>query len=181
MLTLEEYTKECGKRPADYGEWGEYTFENGWGMTSFGVHRDSGSLDRSNWSVITDDLLARYPDDFAIIRAGHWAVGWYDHFRVNLASQPAIEAAYEWYCKLEDYPVACEEHFSNTEWEDFEQEWDSYGRDEIKQLVRAKRLPWRKQEETYRRAFIFMRNDGYDYPPSEFSEYLTRYVSEVAA
>ena len=36
--------------------------------------RDSGCLERSNFEVITADLMERFPDDCNIERDNHWAV-----------------------------------------------------------------------------------------------------------
>lgn len=98
----------------------------GWHL-ALSVHRDSEALDRSNWEVITEEILA-IPDegdpedelaDAAIERMSHWAVGWIDYLVVRPHST-AEKRAIEWKQKLDDYPVADEEHYSQIEWNE---EW----------------------------------------------------------
>ena len=90
-------------------------------LIALSQHRDSGALERSNWSVITEDVLS-VPDtgvsdfgDAAIERASHWAVGWAEYLLVRPGSPAAIRAQ-DWLNRLENYPVANEEHFSELEY-----------------------------------------------------------------
>lgn len=87
-------------------------------------HRDSGILARSNFEVISEDMLKRFPRSTEIVRAGHWAVGWVEYVVVrayagdNLKLQRptnAAIAAYEWKQALDSYPVANEDHYSALE------------------------------------------------------------------
>ncbi len=95
------------------------------------VHRDSCALDRSNWTVISKELLempdSDNPDEIADVydaRSSHWAVGWIDELFVRVYDAqgnltPQIHRAFEWFVKLSDYPVADESHFSEVETEEF--------------------------------------------------------------
>lgn len=99
-----------------------------------GQHGDSDVLDRSNFQVIYEDLLARFPDDVEIDRSSHWAVGWHEIILVTAWNEenlmhgkspsihPAFLAAIEWQDKLDNYPVADESHYSDLEFEEFS-EW----------------------------------------------------------
>jgi hypothetical protein len=100
---------------ASFAYYGE---REGW-LIVLSQHRDSDALERSNWDVITADMLARFPDDAAIERQNHWAVGWTETLLVRPGS-PALAAAEGWTAKLADYPVADEEAFSELEWSE---EW----------------------------------------------------------
>ncbi len=103
-----------------------YGDREGWHV-ALSVHRDSDVLDRSNWDVITADVLAIRDDapavdglaDAAIERMSHFLCGWVDHLLVRPGSTAAARARY-WHDKLESYPVADEEHYSaletNEEW-----------------------------------------------------------------
>jgi len=84
--------------------------------------RDSDPLGVSNFEVISEDILRRFPDDAEVHRFRHWAVGWVDHLFVRIRDDrgnitPAFEAIVEWEEQLSDYPVADEEHLSETEQE----------------------------------------------------------------
>jgi len=87
------------------------------------VHRDSDALERSNWHVLTRDILG-LPEasdnedmlaDAAIERISHFLVGWVDYLLVRPGSAQAARAL-EWRQKLDGYPVADERHLSELEW-----------------------------------------------------------------
>jgi hypothetical protein len=93
------------------------------------VTRDSDTLSRSNWEVISNKMLNEFPDDVHIERFNHWACGWIDYLIVEAwvygpaedyigsavqATEAAI-AAEDWLLKLKQYPVANEEHYSQME------------------------------------------------------------------
>lgn len=87
-----------------------------WGFTGIDVHRDSDALDRSNFDVISKDLLARFPVDCEVMHASHWAVGWVDQLLVKWTSKTGVItlaglAVLEWQDTLSDYPVADEDHY----------------------------------------------------------------------
>jgi hypothetical protein len=95
--------------------------ERNWGSVGIGPvgqHRDSDCLARSNFTVIYGDLSARFGDSVDIARFGHWAVGWVEEIIFD-TGQPAILSAVEgWREKLDNYPVADEDHFSTLEWDE---------------------------------------------------------------
>lgn len=95
-----------------------YGDREGW-LITLSVTRDSDALERSNWDVITGPILAAHPEDAAIERMSHWAVGWVDNLLVRPGS-PAEAAMAEWSRKLDSYPVADEDHYGmlemNEEW-----------------------------------------------------------------
>lgn len=109
-----------------FAYWGE---RQEW-LVALSHHRDSDALERSNWTVITDDLLIRFGDggdggpglegeDIAIESMSNWAVGWTEHLLVRPGT-PAAAAAEEWAKRLANYPVANEEHYGLLEWDE---EW----------------------------------------------------------
>lgn len=96
-----------------------WTEEHEWtstGLGPVGQHRDSDPLDRSNFTVIYDDLSTRFPDSVDVVRFGHWAVGWVEEIAYDTGSEVS-EAVARWRDRLDSYPVADEEHFSELEWE----------------------------------------------------------------
>jgi len=96
-----------------FAYWGEC---EGWGIV-VGQHRDSDPLTRSNFNVIRKDLETRFPDDVVVESASSDMVGWVESVVVRPGSA-AWDAAIEWLERLEQYPVADEENYSQTEWDD---------------------------------------------------------------
>lgn len=108
------------KHIPDFGYHGDLPLGETWGFT-FSVHRDSDRLERSNWEVISTDLLKKHPNTVEIVHCGHWAVGWLDHLAVKMIDQNGrITRAgidiLDWLEKLSDYPVADEDHYSELEY-----------------------------------------------------------------
>ena len=114
-----------------------------WGQLGFaGQHRDSDALDTSNHEVIRDSLMALDEEAFRVEGSSHWAVGWVDVIRVDTSNLEAVAAVASWRDALEDYPVADEEHFSNTEHEEDEAYYQYGGRDDaIKILEESGEFP----------------------------------------
>lgn len=132
-----EEAKASLEHPPDFAYYGDLHESEGWGR-AFGQHRDSDALQRSNWFIISTDLKNRFPDDIHEESANHWAVGWVETLRVKVLIDPekeitednitdAFKAVLEWKYKLEDYPVADEEHWTELEHE----EMVNYLNDEI--------------------------------------------------
>jgi len=92
-----------------------------WAYT-FGMSRDSGLLEQSNFDVISQNLKEAFPEDVEIERSSHWAVGWMDQIAVHMLDDsgratPAGRHVLDWKAKLLDYPVADEEHYSERQTE----------------------------------------------------------------
>lgn len=114
------------------GEFGERNFDGPehigeTHMISISQNRDSEALDRSNFAVVSEDMLSRFPEDCEVMRFGHWACGWVESLIVRVLktdykpSLPAdwefteaFEAIVEWSNALADYPIADEMHYSET-------------------------------------------------------------------
>lgn len=137
MTDLVDKAKTALEHPEYFAYYGDLHEADGWGRTGLGQHRDSDELARSNWEVISKDLLERFPDDFATESASHFLVGWVEELRVRVVKEEAaaeldgnfddleeedltdaFKACIEWAEKLEDYPVADEEHYSRLEYEE---------------------------------------------------------------
>lgn len=86
--------------------------------------RDSGPLDESNFASALE-LLGGESEDVQIHRFGHWGPGWFEIILINPEAKDKLAIAEEIESSLADYPVLNEEDFSNREWEQINQYWDS--------------------------------------------------------
>lgn len=87
--------------------------------------RDSGCLERSNWTVVTSAVLAvSTHEQTAIHRFGHWACGWYELLLIHPDDEAALREAEEFEAALENYPVADDEHLSALEWQEACDYWE---------------------------------------------------------
>jgi hypothetical protein len=123
MKDVVESAKDSLQRPSDFGWWGRDDMFITWGFSGVGKHRDSDLLQLSNFSVVTEDLMERFPDDFQIVGMGHWAVGHTDSLIVRVLENEsdgfvednitdAFKAAWDWLDTLSDYCIADESHYS---------------------------------------------------------------------
>jgi hypothetical protein len=125
-MDIQDAARKALEKPDSF-----YTSDDNIGTThalTASVHRDSDVLDQSNWEVIKDDMVERFPNDVYVHGSSHWAVGWTDQLAVRVYVYPhpavgviisdAFKAIVEWKGKLEDYPVADESHYSEMEYED---------------------------------------------------------------
>ena len=88
------------------------------------VSRDSDTLTRSNWRVIQPQLKALGAETH---RFGHWACGWYERVLIAADNEPALRLADEWAEKLDSYPVASEEDWSELEHDEAYRWWQDMG------------------------------------------------------
>lgn len=89
----------------------------------FPYNPSSSLIDRSNHEVIAEDLTKQFPDDVAVEEMRHWLVGWVRWILVNVLDEdgdlsPAGAAVLTWMDRLEEYPVADDEHLSQLEREE---------------------------------------------------------------
>jgi hypothetical protein len=134
---LAEYASQLQERPQDYAGAIDDWMDEGYSNSVLSQHRDSDVLQRSNYEVISRDLLDRFPDDVRTTVSNHWAVGWVESLHVRIYKESinleeiepgkfyghdsytdAFIAAMEWKEKLDDYPVADEEDWSRREYEE---------------------------------------------------------------
>lgn len=125
---------EALRRPPDFGYHGDRDMFRSWGLT-ISQHRDSGTLDRSNYRCIVRDLDAHIeshgcdPDDYRHeVHSSHWAVGWCDQIAVRVLIDedgeiiPAnITGAFRWVADVtlslaEQYPIYDESDYYDEEY-----------------------------------------------------------------
>jgi len=97
-----------------------------WIVAPCSITRDSEALSRSNWEVMCRGLLELDPghNDHEIHRFGHWGPGWFEIVLVR-PNTPASRNATEAMCSLSDYPILDEMHFSELEWNEASNYWES--------------------------------------------------------
>lgn len=89
-----------------------------------GQSRDSDSLERSNF-VCMLQALGGESDTVQVVRESHWAVGWVEWLAIHQDDDKALQIADEVQAGLADYPVVNEDHWSELEWNEAADYWDS--------------------------------------------------------
>jgi hypothetical protein len=127
MINIENYTinklaEMALQKPDDFGYWGYEDMFKTWGFTGHNQSRDSNIMEKSNFKVITEDLIDRYPNDFRIETFNHWAVGSVDRLTCRILIDEAkgcdedniaesFKESMNWHDKINDYPIADEDDY----------------------------------------------------------------------
>lgn len=98
-------------------EWPEY-------FVFLGRHRESDALTRSNFECGLN-ALGGESSTVLVIRERCSMVGWVEWIAIHESDAEAILAADEMSCVLSDYPVLDESHFSELEWGEAQDYWES--------------------------------------------------------
>lgn len=88
-------------------------------------HRESDSLTRSNFECYLKAIGGENGDTVRVIRESHWAVGWIEWIAIHESNTEALTIADEIEGKLEGYPVVNEDHWSDLEWNEVHDYWES--------------------------------------------------------
>jgi len=123
-LNIEESARLAIKRPEDFGYWGSDDMFKTWGFTGHDKSRDANILERSNFKIISQDLMSKYPEDCRIESYSHWLVGNVERLvcRILLDEDKGIvennitdvfKLAMRWQDDLNDYPIADENDWSD--------------------------------------------------------------------
>jgi len=126
---IEESARLALKKPEDFGYWGSEDMFKTWGFTGHDKSRDAGILDRSNFKVISENLMSEYPEDCRIESYKHWLVGNVERLvcRILLDEDKGIvednitdvfRLAMRWQDMLNDYPIADENDWSDECYKD---------------------------------------------------------------
>lgn len=89
-----------------------------------GQNRDSDSLTRSNFTCALEELGGE-SETVRVIRESHWAVGWVEWIGIHQDDEASLEKADKIAAALADYPVVNETHWSELEWEEAQEYWES--------------------------------------------------------
>ena len=129
QLNIEKMAVQALKKPEDFGYWGSDDMFKTWGFTGHDQSRDSGILEKSNFKVISKDLMNEYPDDCRIESYSHWLVGNVERLvcRILLDENKGavkenitdvFKLAMRWQDDLNDYPIADEDDWSDECYKD---------------------------------------------------------------
>ena len=123
ITCIQDLERDVLHRPDNYANWGDTDYHTHWPF--IGQHRDSDSLDRSNFATAWEMIepVSGDEEDAYIGSDSHFLVGWVEHIFVRVRGEdgqytPAFRQAYEIVRKLADYPVLDEEHYSEVEYEE---------------------------------------------------------------
>jgi hypothetical protein len=108
-----------------------------------GQHRDSDALTRSNFTALLA-LLGGESETVTVVREQHWAVGWVEWIGIHQDDETACLAADAALERLDNYPVLDEDAFSELEWNEAAEYWDSLSpREKVQMAVDyRKRYHW---------------------------------------
>lgn len=118
-----------------YGEVWPATYSAGVGQS-----RDGGALERSNFECMLEALGGDNGDTVRVVRESHWAVGWVEWIAIHQDNEAALRIADEIKGKLDDYPVVNEDHWSELEFTEAAEFWDSMSpRDKVQMAIDTRR------------------------------------------
>jgi hypothetical protein len=96
-----------------------------------GQNRDSDALTRSNFRVALKRLGGETGEDdngislVAVVRESHWACGWIEWIAIHESNLAAIKLADEMQADIDNYPVLDESDWSDLEYTEAMDYWDS--------------------------------------------------------
>lgn len=106
-----------------------------WLVAPVGYNRDSGPAAESNFEAFLKGLGGEGPH-VERHRFGHWACGWFEIILVDPGNEDILAKAEGMEASLKNYPVLDEEDMSRREFEDYKENWDTWGRgDYVKALA----------------------------------------------
>lgn len=158
--------ESCREHPEYY--WGAITDyqDNGW-IQTFGRHRDSDTLDNSNFESVLKALdYAKFElnEDYRVEGSNHWLVGWTDTLMVR-----ALQ------CKCEDWDNAMIVGDPKTEYWHCETCGDEFGAEGIRPVYREA-MEYRARLEDYP---IFDEEDFTRREHEELMEYLEDEINSI--
>jgi hypothetical protein len=122
LSKIETLAIESLRKPADLSYYGKRDLFATWGLTKFSKHSSSDAIEISNFEVIYEDMIEKYPYDIAIETFRHWAFGTVDTILCQVLNNAgkvseenitdAFYELYRWYDSIENnYPLANESHY----------------------------------------------------------------------
>lgn len=113
---LVKLARQSLERPEYFIHHGNNEMFKTWGFAGIDKSRDSSILEKSNFDVITKELIKKYPNDFEIEGYSHWACGHIDRLICRVLKEnygpsennitEAFKELIEWHKELNEYPIA---------------------------------------------------------------------------
>jgi len=126
-----------------------------------GQSRDSDALERSNFKSALE-MLGGEKDGVIVARFNHWAVGWVESILVHKDAKEKVAILQDIENKMADYPVLDEDDYSETETEEYREDYDSWARQDALAMIKkhlnlpdyelsekADEMLWRAVEDTF--------------------------------
>jgi hypothetical protein len=121
----EDEIKKALEMPSDFGYSGDLPIGETWAIGPVIRSRDSNIREQSNADVLERELkrIREFDDEWQIVSANHWAVGWVDHLAFHAVDDEGnptriFQWLTHWFGALEDYPIADDDDFSRREYEE---------------------------------------------------------------
>lgn len=126
---ISKLASQAMEKPSDFGYWGYSNMFVTWGFSGIDKTRDSSLMEISNFDVISQDLMKKFPNDFRIEGFSHWAVGHVDRLTCRILKNKtegyvetniteAFKEVIKWHEALSEHPVADESHYGELEFQD---------------------------------------------------------------
>lgn len=118
-----------------------------------GQNRDSDTLTRSNFIEGLNNLGGE-SETVLVVSENHWLCGYIEWIAIHESDVMALEQADKMLEKIENYPILNENAFSEMEYEEYYEAWESYGKGDFaeslqKELGLSNRLTEYLKEKTY--------------------------------
>lgn len=116
-----------------------------------GQHRDSDALTRSNFECALR-AIGGESETVTVVRESHWAVGWVEWIGIHQDDENALREADAIRAALADYPVVDDDHFSELEWDEAADYWESLSpRQKVEMAIdERRRYHWLQHEPVWR-------------------------------
>jgi len=115
---------ESARATSDFSGWDldAHAEEHDWagvGLVLVTQHRDSEAWERANFDTALAELSEQFgSDSIAIVRFGHWAVGWVETLTYDTGVEGLLDAVEAIHARLKDYPLLDECLWAEYEWAD---------------------------------------------------------------
>jgi hypothetical protein len=114
--------------------------QQNWLVLGVAQNRDSDILSLSNFAEALK-MLGGESETVQVHRFGHWANGWFEIILINPDDAKAVKTADDIESALAGYPVLSDEDYSEREYADYQQSWESWMcRDFARELTRVFQL-----------------------------------------
>lgn len=120
------------KRPDHYigSDWPHY-------YVVCGQHRDSGLIERFHFGYILKSLNGENSPRVIVVRESHWAVGWVEWLGVHRLATEELQVADKLVAAAKKYPILDEQAFSEMEWSEACDAWNSLALRERLELLKS--------------------------------------------